>query len=59
MFHAPMGRFQLELMYYFTIFPPSSHPTVENVGITMKDLQERNIQLLDGMTVERQNNKLI
>ena len=28
MFHAPMGRFQLELIYYFTYFPPSSHPTV-------------------------------
>ena len=21
MFHAPMGRFQLELIYYFTYFP--------------------------------------
>ena len=26
MFHAPMGRFQLELIYYFTYFSPSSHP---------------------------------
>ena len=24
-FHAPMGRFQLELIYYFTYFSPSSH----------------------------------
>ena len=31
-----------------------STPTalVENVLLTMKDLQERNIQMLDGMTVE-------
>ena len=28
MFHVPMGRFKLELIYYFTYFPPSSHPTV-------------------------------
>ena len=28
MFHAPMVRFQLELIYYFTYFSPSSHPTV-------------------------------
>ena len=28
MFHAPMGRFQLELIYYFTYLSPSSHPTV-------------------------------
>ena len=27
MFHAPMGRFHLELIYYFTYFPPLSHPT--------------------------------
>jgi len=26
MFHAPMGRFQLEITYYFTYFSPSSHP---------------------------------
>ena len=75
MFHAPMGRFQLELIYYFTYFSPSSDPTVvclfpvgllslihltstptrpvENVVLTMKGLQERNTQLLDGMTVEK------
>ena len=28
MFHAPMGRFQLELIYYFTYFSPLSHPTL-------------------------------
>ena len=28
MFRAPIGRFKLELIYYFTDFPPSSHPTV-------------------------------
>ena len=37
MFHAPMRRFQLELIYYLSIFPPSSHPTVVcffSVGLT-------------------------
>ena len=28
MFDAPMGRFQLELIYYFTYFSPSSHLTL-------------------------------
>ena len=28
MFHAPMGRFQLELIYYFTYFSLLSHPTL-------------------------------
>ena len=28
MFHAPMGRFQLELIYYFTYFSPLSHLTL-------------------------------
>ena len=28
MFHAPTGRFQLELINYFTYFSPSSHPTL-------------------------------
>ena len=28
MFHAPTGRFQLGLIYYFTYFSPSSHPTL-------------------------------
>ena len=70
MFHAPMGRFQLELIYYFTFIfhrqltvqtvncprqgrEITSTPTrpVENV-ITTKGLQDRNIQILDGMTVE-------
>jgi hypothetical protein len=67
MFHAPMGRFKLELIYYFTYFSivipscPSqeteetSAPTrpVENVILTTKGLHERNIQLLDGMTMEK------
>ena len=77
MFHASMGRFQLELIYYFTYFStvvPSnscvflscrpfvvnttfSTPTrpVENVILTTKGLQEKNIQLLDGTTVENNN----
>ena len=72
--HAPMGRFQLELIYCFTYFSnvvpskmcvfhscrPSvvnttfSTPTrpVENVVLTTKGLQERNIQILDGTTME-------
>ena len=37
MIYAPMGRFQLELIY---------------VVLTTKSLQDRNIQLLDGTTVE-------
>ena len=100
MFHAPMGRIQLESIIILPIFPPSSHPTVvsffpvgisslihfqqvlwvfkfllspdlgrrqsqeteeilkpirpvENVVLTTKGLQERNTQLLDGMTVEK------
>ena len=73
MFHVPMGRFQLELIYYFTSFStvvPSniyvflscrpfvvnktfSRP-VENVVITTKGLQERNTQMLDGTTVEKE-----
>ena len=28
MFHAPMGRLQSELIYYFTYFLPSSQPTL-------------------------------
>ena len=52
MLHAPMGRFQLELICYFTfiLHCPSqeteltSKPTrpVENVVLTTKGLQERN-----------------
>ena len=41
MFHAPMGRFQLELIYCFTF-----------IVITTKGLQDRNIHILDGTTVE-------
>ena len=65
-----MGRFQLELIYLY--FPPSSHliyvcfcpvtstPTrpVDNVVITKKGLQDRNIHMLDGTTVENKG-KLI
>ena len=62
MFHALMRRFQLELIYCFAFIfhrRPIQHlyvstPTrrVENVVLTTKDLQERNIQMLDGKTVE-------
>ena len=27
-YHEPMGRFQLELIYYFTYFLPLFHPTL-------------------------------
>ena len=58
-FHALMGRFQLELFTFITC--PSqetevtSTPTrpVENVVLTTKGLQERNTQMLDGTTVEK------
>ena len=56
---APMGRFQLELIYLY--FPPSLlTPTrpVENVVITTKGLQDRNNLLLDWRTVENKG-KLI
>ena len=35
MFHAPIGRFQLELFIFITHFPPSSHPTLSTglVGV--------------------------
>ena len=73
MFHAPMERFQLELIYCFTFIFHSFHLTVvcfclglgqetevtstptrpvENVVLTTKGLQDRNIQLLDGTMVE-------
>ena len=67
MFYAPMGRFQLELIYYFmyfsTVVPSnicvfSGRPfvvntrPVENVILTTKGLQE-NTQMLDGTTVEK------
>ena len=60
MFFAPMGRFQLELIYLY--FPPSSHLLYVcfcPVGlITTKGLQDRNIHILDGTTVENKG-KLI
>ena len=64
---APMGIFQLQLIYCFTfifhrrhiqhLYGPgdrnfNSHKTYENVVLTTKGLQERNTQMLDGMTVE-------
>jgi hypothetical protein len=67
MFHAAMGRFQLELIYYFTYFSMSSHPIVvcflpvglsslirhfQEVLWVLKFLQERKTQLLDGTTVK-------
>ena len=55
MFHASMGRFQLELYYYITYFSnvfPSNRP-VENVVLTTKGLKERNTQLLDGTSVKK------
>ena len=56
-----MRRFQLELIYLY--FPPSevtSTPTrpVDNVVITTKGLQDRNIHIFDGTTVENKG-KLI
>ena len=56
MFHAPMGRFQLELIYFITYF--SSRPfvvitgSVENV-VTTKGLQERTKKLLNGTPEEK------
>ena len=44
---------------FYLFFPPLSHPTVvcffpfENVVLTTKGILKRNIQLLDGMTVEK------
>ena len=62
---APMGRFQLELIYLY--FPPSFHLTVtstptrpvENVVITTKGLQDRNNLLLDGRTVENKSKAIL
>ena len=48
MFHAPMGRFQLESIYYFTYLTTP----VENIVLTTKGLQESNTQLLDATTVK-------
>ena len=51
MFHPPMGRFQLELMYYFIFISSVNYPSqeteetsrpVENVVLTTKGLRERN-----------------
>ena len=53
-----MGRFQLELTYlYFPHFNNIINRPVDNV-ITSKGLQDRNIHILDGTTVENKG-KLI
>ena len=64
-----MGRFQLELIYLY--FPPStaqarrqevtSTPTrpVDNVVITTKGLQDRNIHMIDGTTVENKGKSIL
>ena len=63
MFHAPMGKFQLEFNTTTKALQErntqvldgtTSTPTrpVENVVLTTKGLQERNTQLLDGTTVK-------
>ena len=61
MFHALMGRFQLELFIFITYLlsvarlgqetEETTRP-VENVSLTTKGLQERN-QLVSGTTVEK------
>ena len=73
MFFAPMGRFQLELIFLY--FPPSSHllyvncPSQEtevtstptrpvDVVIATKGLQDKNINIIAGTTVENKG-KLI
>ena len=62
---APMGRFQLESIYLY--FPGPSQETevtststrpVDNVVIATKGLQDRNINILAGTTVENKG-KLI
>ena len=58
MFFAPMGRFQLELIYLY--LPPSSHlRPVDNVVITTKGLQDKNIHILDGTTVENKGKLIV
>ena len=54
-----MGRFQLESCPSQEI-EVTSTPTrpVENVVLTTKNLQERNIQMLDGTTVENKGKTL-
>ena len=49
-----MGRFQLELIYPSQETEVTSTPTrpVDNVVITTKGLQDRNINILAGTTVE-------
>ena len=52
MCHARMGRFQLELIYCFTFITSAPTRPVENIVITTKVLQDRNIHILDGTTME-------
>ena len=70
MFHAPLGRFQLEIIYYFTYFSlvflscrpfvVNSTRPVENGVFTTKGPQERNTQVSDQTTAKnRKNYKLI
>ena len=51
---APMGRFQLELIYLY--YPPSSH--LVYLCFCPVGLQDRNINMLEGTTVENKG-KLI
>ena len=54
---APMGRFQLELIYlHFSTVVPSSIFMYINVVITTKGLQDININILDGTTVQKKVN---
>ena len=55
---APMGIFQLELIYFFFCLEVTSTPTrpVDNVVITTKGVQDRKINILDGTTVEKKVN---
>ena len=52
MFHAPMGRFQLESIFLLPIFPPSSHSMVVfffPVGLSM--LSQHSQRVLLGVEV--------
>ena len=51
-----MGRFQLELIYLY--FPPSSH-LVYLCFCPTKGLQDRNINILGGTTVENKGNLIL
>ena len=57
MFHAPMGGFQLELIIFLPIFPPSSHSIVVfffPVGLLHKPGDRRNFKTLqDQLRISR------